>query len=346
MRAKLEGKEEVSFGVPKSSNIELEAKLRAENILNEAYRQTDSIYRQVQEQLVEFKQGIKQSKKEIEKEKQKNIQDMEKKIALLEVNYAVRHQLLKKIFEQEQEQIDAWFENRAFEFENNLTRKKQEYQNELDGYLDYLRKESEWLALDQEQPNIHSESKEVSLFLALQEKREQYELNELELANQLDYYTNLTNTKKNKGLKVSLVIIFLAIISVVQVLFSNSQFTIEAITPIVIAYSALYLFYIYSVQGRKEKKYKKHKKHSYYNQFLIGQHSKFKEELFFIEEEFKNLMSKKIISDKIERSFAGNFRFLTIMQQDLKESEIKRTILESENAALRKYLLMKDKIED
>ncbi|MCA9766719.1 MAG: hypothetical protein KC455_09925 [Carnobacterium sp.] len=171
-------------------------------------------------------------------------------------------------------------------------------------------------------------------------------MNELELANQLDYYTNLTNAKKNKGLKISLVIIFLAIISVIQVLLSNSQFTIGAVTPIIIAYSALYLFYTYSVQGRKEKKYKKHKKHSYYNQFLIGQHSKFKEELFFIEEELKNLMSKKNISDKIDRSFAGNFRFLTIMQQDLKESEIKRTILESENAALRKYLLMKDKIED
>ncbi|SEK69011.1 energy-coupling factor transport system substrate-specific component [Carnobacterium iners] len=90
MGGKLELKEDSSFIVPELSNIEIKAKLEAENILNEAYRQTDSIYRQVQEQLVEFKQSIKQSKKEIEKEKQENIQDTEKKTALLEVNYAVK----------------------------------------------------------------------------------------------------------------------------------------------------------------------------------------------------------------------------------------------------------------
>ncbi|WP_159446084.1 hypothetical protein [Carnobacterium iners] len=56
-------------------------------------------------------------------------------------------------------------------------------------------------------------------------------------------------------------------------------------------------------------------------------------------------MSKKN-SDKIERSFAGDFRFLTLMQPDLKESEIKRTVLESENIALRKHSLMKNTTED
>jgi hypothetical protein len=268
---------------------------------------------------------------------------MEKKTALLEINYTIKHQVLKQSFEREQNQLDMGLKKKSIEFENNLMIKKEEHQKELTGYLDYLRKENEWFALNQEQAKISLESKEKKIFLEVQEKQENFELKKQELNNQLDYEQILTNIKETKVLKTGSLILFLATLSIAQLTFSSPQLIGKTILPILIVCVTSYLFVIHLVEGKKEKEQKQLFDH---NQFLIEQTAKLKEEVLFIEEDLKNIMNEKINAEKSDRSFADYFRFLDIMQKDLKESEMKRKVLESENIALRKYLLIKRTLEN
>ncbi|MEG0552207.1 MAG: hypothetical protein RR533_01575 [Carnobacterium sp.] len=343
MTIKLKKDEDTSLDISEITDIQLDAKIEAESILDEAYHQTEGMYRQVQKQLIEFKEVIKEYKNILNKEERYRIQDMEKKIGLLEVRYTIKHQILKKKLEQEQKQMEKQLKKKSIDFEMNLNIKREEHQKEMIGYLDYLRKENEWFISNQEQAKNNLESKEKALFLTMQKKQERYQLNELELTNELDYYNDLTNTNKTKVLKAASVILILATMSIVQLTFSSPQLMIETIIPILIACTTVYLFCIYLVEGNKEKK---HKKLFHHNQFLIEQNLKLKEEILFMDEDLKKVMDKKVTSEKSNRSFADNFQFLDIMQQDLKESEMKRKVLESENAALRKYLLVKKNIED
>ena len=335
--------EDTSLDSFKITDKQIDAKREAEGILNEAYHQTKGIYQQVQNQLMDFKETIKEYKRRLEQEEQHRIQDMNKKISLLEVRYAIKHQILKRTFEQEQKQMEQHLKKKSTDFEISLTIKKEDYQKEVIEYLDYLKKENEWFISNQEQSKSSLENKEKALFLTIQKKQAYYKLNELELTNELDYYNERIHTKKNKVLKVASIILILTTLSVIQLTFSRPQLIIETIVPLLIACATVYLFFISLVEGKQEKKQRKLFHH---NQKLIEQNVKLKEEVLLIEEDLKKIIDKKVILEKSDRSFADNFQFLDIMQQDLKESEMKRKVLESENTALRKYLLVKKRTED
>ena len=339
----IKNNEDTSLNSSEIKGKYLDTQIEAEDILNEAYHQTKGIYQQVQNQLMEFKETIKECKRILDQEEQHRIRDMNKKTSLLEVKYAIKYQILNKTFQQEQKQLEQQLKKKSTDFELSLNIKKEDYQREVIEYLDYLRKENEWFVSNQEQAKSHLEKKEKALFLSIQKKQAYYELNKLELTNELDYYNERTHTKKYKVLKVASLILILATLSVLQLTFSRPQLIIEKIVPILIACATVYLFFISLVEGKQEKKQRKLFHH---NQYLIEQNAKLKEEVLFIEEDLKQVMDKKAIFEKSDRSFADNFQFLDIMQQDLKESEMKRKVLESENIALRKYLLVKRKTED
>ena len=108
-------------------------------------------------------------------------------------------------------------------------------------------------------------------------------------------------------MKVASIILILTTLSVIQLTFSRPQLIIETIVPLLIACATVYLFFISLVEGKQEKKQRKLFHH---NQKLIEQNVKLKEEVLLIEE------------------------------------EMKRKVLESENTALRKYLLVKKRTED
>ncbi|MEG0267805.1 MAG: hypothetical protein RR649_03405, partial [Carnobacterium sp.] len=235
MTIKLKKDEDTSLDISEITDIQLDAKIEAESILDEAYHQTEGMYRQVQKQLIEFKEVIKEYKNILNKEERYRIQDMEKKIGLLEVRYTIKHQILKKKLEQEQKQMEKQLKKKSIDFEMNLNIKREEHQKEMIGYLDYLRKENEWFISNQEQAKNNLESKEKALFLTMQKKQERYQLNELELTNELDYYNDLTNINKTKVLKAASVILILATMSIVQLTFSSPQLMIETIIPILIA---------------------------------------------------------------------------------------------------------------
>lgn len=325
-----------SYVVPVKSSVQIEAEIEAEDILNEAYHQTNSIYRQVQEQLVEFRSLTKEYKKSFYQEESSRLQQLEKKITALEIVYAIKHQALKKIFENKQIKMDDILVKKSDEIEKILSVKKEEYQKDIIENLKYLREENEAFIFYQEQEKASLENKEQELFLTIQKIQDNYKLSEQELNNQLDYYKELKKLKQTRVFKVGIVILFLATINIVQLTFSQPQRLLETIFPLLIACATVYLLSITISEGKKEKNQHKLLQR---NQFLIEQNLEIKEGIKYIEEDLKKLLNEKASLEKIDRSFGDNFQFLKIIQQDLKESEMKRKILESENAALRKHLI-------
>ncbi|WP_034550660.1 hypothetical protein [Carnobacterium funditum] len=336
MITKLTKRKVSSYVVPVKSSVQIEAEIEAEDILNEAYHQTNSIYRQVQEQLVEFRSLTKEYKKSFYQEESSRLQQLEKKITALEIVYAIKHQALKKIFENKQIKMDDILVKKSDEIEKILSVKKEEYQKDIIENLKYLREENEAFIFYQEQEKASLENKEQELFLTIQKIQDNYKLSEQELNNQLDYYKELKKLKQTRVFKVGIVILFLATINIVQLTFSQPQRLLETIFPLLIACATVYLLSITISEGKKEKNQHKLLQR---NQFLIEQNLEIKEGIKYIEEDLKKLLNEKASLEKIDRSFGDNFQFLKIIQQDLKESEMKRKILESENAALRKHLI-------
>ncbi|MGB3159989.1 MAG: hypothetical protein WBA84_01960 [Carnobacterium sp.] len=343
MSKNLDEKSRMSVVNSKKIKAQLQTKMEAEDILDEAHRQTESIYRQVQGELIEIKQKIKEFKQISDMKNQDIIQQWDKNYSLLEVTYAIKQQSLKKTYEQAGKEMEALLSEKSIEYKIELDIKKEQYQKEWIRYLDYLRKENQWFISYQEQAMSNLESKEKQLYLTMQKKQEKYKLNEQALKNQLNYYKDSKYMKEKRIVKIGIGVLLLAAVRIIQLTISRPQLIIEKLFPILIACAAVYLLSLNMSKGKKEKKYNQLFHH---NQLLIDQNEKLKKEAMYREEDLRKLMDKKILSEKLDRSFSDNFQFLKIMQQDLKDSELKRKVLESENTALRKYLLLKKNNED
>lgn len=90
---------------------------------------------------------------------------------------------------------------------------------------------------------------------------------------------------------------------------------------------------------------KKIKGIGFQNASLIEKNKALTDTIEDLEKDIKQLSDEKIQLERTKRQSQDNMEFLKIMQADLKESEINRRILESENAALRKHLISEEAIE-
>ncbi len=111
------------------------------------------------------------------------------------------------------------------------------------------------------------------------------------------------------------------------------------IMPFIIACLAFLLVYINLVDGKNEHEIKEI---GFQNASLIEKNKMLTETIEDLEKDIKKLTEEKIEIERTKRQSQDNIEFLKIMQADLKESEIHRRILESENAALRKYLVSEE----
>ncbi|MEG0474930.1 MAG: hypothetical protein RR548_04455 [Carnobacterium sp.] len=296
----------------------LETAAQAEAILNEAYRQSEEIYRDVQQQLMDLKNLIHENKCLLEqRQKQMTTQ---------------AHNEANEILTAAKQKADRLSKETAAK----LNKERADYHAALAHDLERLTKEKEWFAFYQEQSKENLESKEKILFFNQQKIQDDYQLREQELQNQLMYYRELNSKIKIKSFKIGLTIFILTGISIVRLSFLQHP---TFIVPILIACLAVYLVYINLTDGKTEKETKKT---AFHNTVLIEQNNALKEEISGLEEDLKKLLKEKSDAEKADRTYTDRFQFLNIMQQDLKESEMNRKILESENAALRKYLISED----
>lgn len=296
----------------------LEIAVQAEAILNEAYRQSEEIYRDVQQQLIDLKNLIHENKRLL-KQRQKQMSTQ----AHVEAN------LILTAAKQKADYLSK-------EMTAKLNKEKADYHAALAHDLERLTKEKEWFSFYQEQAKENLESKEKILFFNQQKIQDDYQLREQELQNQLMYYRELNSKRKIKSFKIGLTIFALAGISIVRLSFLQHP---TFIVPILVACLAVYLVYINLTDGKTEKETKKT---AFHNTVLIEQNNALKEEIKGLEEDLKKLLKEKREAEKADRTYIDQFQFLNIIQQDLKESEMNRKILESENAALRKYLISED----
>lgn len=355
MREKLKLKEQSKSAPGTSQETALYlTKLQAEEILNEAYQQTEGIYCDIQYQLTELKKAIKEYKVALKQEKEKKNRNLKEYIAVLELTYVLKQQALKKTFAEskknlideaakEEETIKEAVQKKSAALEKEVAAKRRAYQKLAEKEFEQLEKEKERFLLYQAQMKEQLENKEKNLFYAIQKKQDEYLLREQELQNQMYYYRGQDNKRKIKNFRTSLVIFLLASLAIIWLSFLHPISFLPIFLFILIACLAAYLICTNLLEGKTGKEANEL---LFYNSSLVENNAALKEEIAGLEEDLKKVLSEKAQVEKTDRSITDHFQFLKIMQQDLKESEMNRKVLESENAALRKYLISQDSINE
>ena len=296
----------------------LEAKKEAEDLLALSYQQSEKMYQEVQKEIEYVKEEIelkkRQSFKQIDKEK-------------------LEAKKITQKAEQEADELISLANMKAEQLEEELSLKKATYQQEIDRELEKLVKEKDWFERYQEQVKETVERKEKSLFYESRKKIEQEQLEKAALQNKIDYLKVLNTKRKMNSYRIGLVIFGCTV--VMSVLLSVFRYS-TPILPFVIACLAFILVYINLVDGKNEREVKKI---SFQNASLIEKNKALEETIEDLEKDTKKLIEEKIELERTKRQSQDSIEFLKIMQADLKQSEIHRRILESENAALRKHLV-------
>ncbi|AEB29552.1 hypothetical protein CAR_c08580 [Carnobacterium sp. 17-4] len=308
-----------------------QTKNEAEEILAETFHQSEKMYQEVQQDIAAAKEEIKLKKKQSIEQYDKEKVEADKITRKAELH-------AKKIL------ASAHFKSEQLEEEISL--KKAVYHQEIDRELEKLVKEKEWFEQYQEQVQESMDRKEKVLFYETRKKIEQEHLEKAALQNKVDYLKALNAKRKINSYRIGLMIFGCTV--VMSVLLAGLRYSTPLFTFIitclafVIACLAFVVVYINLVDGKNEKKIKGI---GFQNASLIEKNKELIDTIEDLEKDIKQLIDEKIQLERTKRQSQDNIEFLKIMQADLKQSEINRRILESENAALRKHLISEEAIE-
>lgn len=291
----------------KEKDILEESKRMAEAILEDVYKESETIYRGIQLDAKKLKSSLKVTKERAEQEK-------------------------KRLDEELQERLE--------ELNNVYTLKYREMEQEIAEGLEELTKEKEQLEEMRQQTEKKLDGKEKALFLVNKSMQEKAQLKELELQNQIEFYRVLNVKRKINSFRAALSIFGLSGLNVI--LLTLFQYT-TAVIPIMIACLAFYLVNINLTEG---KVIKENKAIAFQNASLIEETKEQKRQLKHLESDLRKALEDKTAFEKQQRAYDDNIKYLKILQKDLKQSEINRKILESENTALRKHLITQKTAED
>lgn len=302
-----------------------QAKQEAEIILMDAFRQSEEMYQEVQK-------DIKKAKQEVELKKRHSFEQYNKEI--------IEAKKITQKAEQKADNIIASTHLKATQAEEELLLKKAVFQQEIDRELEKLVKEKEWFELYQQQVQETIERKEKVLFLESRKKIEYEQVEKEKLQNKINYLKIVNAKRKINSYRIGLAIFGCAVIlSTLLSLFRQSIPVVSFINlclVFVIACLAFALVYINLADGKNEQKIKRICSQ---NASLIDKNKEFVEIIDNLEKDAKKLIKEKIELERTKRHSQDNIEFLKIMQADLKNSEMYRRVLESENAALRKHLI-------
>lgn len=308
-----------------------QAKNEAEGILEEAFHQSEKMYQEVQ-------QDIAVAKEEIKLKKEQSIEQYDKE--------KVKADKVTRKAELDAQEILASAQFKSEQVEEEIALKKAVYHQEIDRELEKLVKEKEWFEQYQEQVQESMDRKEKVLFYRTRKKIEQEQLEKAALQNKVDYLKALNAKRKINSYRIGLVIFGCTV--VMSVLLAGLRYSTPLFTFIitclafVIACLAFVVVYINLVDGKNEKKVKGI---GFQNASLLEKNKALMDTIEDLEKDIKQLSDEKIQLERTKRQSQDNSEFLKIMQADLKQSEINRRILESENTALRKHLISEEAIE-
>lgn len=309
----------------KEKKILQQAKQEAEDILTLTFQQSEKMYQEVQ-------QDIKIVREKVELEKKLSFEHFNKeKIEAKKITLKA---------EQDADEMVALAHLKTEQVEEELSLKKAVYQQEIDRELEKLVKEKEWFEQYQQQVQESIERKEKELFFESRKKIEQEQIEKATLQNKIDYLKALNTKRKMNSYRIGLVIFGCTVVlSILLSLFRYSTPVVSFISiclAFIIACLAFVLVYINLVDGKNEQKIKGI---GFQNASLIEKNEVLVETIANLEKDIKKLIEEKIQLERTKRHSQDNSEFLKIMQADLKYSEMHRRVLESENAALRKYLV-------
>ena len=309
----------------KEKKILQQAKQEAEDILSVTFQESEKLYQEVQQEINTVKEEVKLKKKQAIEQFDKERIEAEK--------------IIRKAEQDADELIDS-ANLKSEQVEEEMLLKKSVYQQEIDRELEKLVKEKEWFEQYQQQVQESIERKEKELFFESRKKVEQEQIEKATLQNKIDYLKALNTKRKMNSYRIGLVIFGCTV--VMSVLLSLFRYSTPLVTFIsiclafIIACLAFGLVYINLTDGKNERKIKGI---GFQNASLIEKNKEFVETIENLEKDIKKLIEEKIQLEKTKRYSQDNVEFLKIMQADLKHSEMHRRVLESENAALRKYLV-------
>lgn len=309
----------------KEKKILQQAKQEAEDILSVTFQESEKLYQEVQQEINTVKEEVKLKKKQAIDQFDKERIEAEK--------------IIRKAEQDADELIDS-ANLKSEQVEEEMLLKKSVYQQEIDRELEKLVKEKEWFEQYQQQVQESIERKEKELFFESRKKVEQEQIEKATLQNKIDYLKALNTKRKMNSYRIGLVIFGCTV--VMSVLLSLFRYSTPLVTFIsiclafIIACLAFGLVYINLTDGKNERKIKGI---GFQNASLIEKNKEFVETIENLEKDIKKLIEEKIQLEKTKRYSQDNVEFLKIMQADLKHSEMHRRVLESENAALRKYLV-------
>ena len=298
-----------------------QAKQEAQDLLTFTFHESEKMYQEVQREIVTVKEEILVEKKQVIDQLNEEKQKAEKITQLAENNA---------------DELITSANKKMNQIEEELSVKKVTYQIEIDRELEKLVKEKEWFEQYQKQVQDSIERKEKELFYKNRKKIEQEQAEKATLQNKIDYLKALNTKRKLKSYRIGLIIFGCTV--VMSVLISMFRYS-TPIIPFIIACLAFLLVYINLVDGKNEQEIKEI---GFQNASLIEKNKMLTETIEDLEKDIKKLTEEKIEIERTKRQSQDNIEFLKIMQADLKESEIHRRILESENAALRKYLVSEE----
>lgn len=309
----------------KEKKILQQAKQEAEDILSVTFQESEKLYQEVQQEINTVKEEVKLKKKQAIEQFDKERIEAEK--------------IIRKA-EQDADVLIVSANLKSEQVEEEISLKKALYQQEIDRELEKLVKEKEWFEQYQQQVQESIERKEKELFFESRKKVEQEQIEKATLQNKIDYLKALNTKRKMNSYRIGLVIFGCTV--VMSVLLSLFRYSTPLVTFIsiclafIIACLAFGLVYINLTDGKNERKIKDI---GFQNASLIEKNKEFVETIENLEKDIKKLIEEKIQLERTKRHSQDNIEFLKIMQADLKQSEMHRRVLESENAALRKYLV-------
>lgn len=314
----------------KERRILQQAKKEAEIILTDTLQQSEKMYQEVQ-------QNIRMVKQEVELKKRNSFEQCNKE--LIEAKKIIRKA------EQDADNVISSANLKSKQVEEELSLKRAVYQQEVDKELEKLVKEKEWFGQYQQQMQESMKRKEKVLIFENRKKVEQEQIGKEKLQNKIDYLKALNGRRKMNSYRIGLVIFGCTVVlSVLLALFRQPTLVVSFISlflVLIVACLAFALVYINLVDGKSEQKIKRV---GFQNASLLDKNKELVETIENLEKDTKKLIEEKIQLEKTKRFSQDNIEFLKIMQADLKQSEMYRRVLESENAALRKYLVSEETI--
>ncbi|WP_035053514.1 hypothetical protein [Carnobacterium pleistocenium] len=315
----------------KEHKILKQAKQEAESILAVTLQQSEKMYQEVQ-------QDIELVKREVELKKRNTLEQCEKE--RIEAKEFIQQA------EQEAEIVMSLASLKSKQVEEELSLKRVAYQQEVDSELEKLVKEKEQFGQYQQQVQESIERKEKDFFFENRKKAEQEQMEKERAQNKIDYLKALNTKRKISSYRIGLAIFGCTVVwSLLLVVFRQFTLVVSFISLcllFIIACLAFALIYINLVGGKSEQKIKQV---GFQNASLLDKNKELIETIENLEKDTKKLIEEKIEFERTERYSQDNIEFLKIIQADLKQSEMYRRVLESENTALRKYLISEETID-